>query len=147
MAKPSPLLLVLCFALAACQGSEEKQPDVDTVDVPPLLTVDIEQDVQEPERVPELVGVLPGHFPGDLPLYAPSSLVDFGSTGDGKHYVNLLSPHGRARVAGELEARLRRSGWTVELGPSGSRSLRKDGRRVQLVVEDSAPGATYRFEY
>lgn len=140
-------VLLLALAVAACRDPEEPRPDVEAVDVPPLLTVDVDQDVQEPERTPELAGVLPGDFPRDLPLYSPSSLVDFGRTEDGRPYVVLLSPHPRSRVVGELERRLRASGWAVAAGPQGSFRLRKDGRRLLLVVEDSRPGASYRFEY
>ncbi len=139
---------LLSLIVSSCHGPAEKQRDeIKTVDVPPLLTFDVEQDPQEAQRVPELAGVLPGDFPSDLPLYAPSSLIDFGSTEGGPRYVVLLSPHTRPRVAGELEKLLRESGWVVEPGPSSSQWLRKDGYRVRLVFEDSSPGARYRIEY
>ncbi len=137
---------ILLLVLVSCQSPEEPQAELETVDVPPILTIDIEQDEQEPERVPELVGVLPGDFPADLPLYAPSSLVDFGEA-EGGRYVTLLSPHVRSQVAEQMRQQLRAGGWTVEPDTAGSMWLRKAGKRVRLVLEDSPPGSTYRFEY
>ena len=149
VSRPTLLLTALAsMVLSSCGGSPEEQPqNVEAVDVPPMLTIAVEQDVQEVPRPPELVGVLPGDFPADLPIYAPSSLVDYGSTDDGRGYVVLLSPDGRSQVAGALEPRLREHGWALEPGPSGSLRLRKGEARLKLVYKDANPGCEIRIEY
>ena len=142
------IAVLASMTLFSCtRGPEEAPQEVEAVDVPPMLTVDVEQDVREVPRPPELVGVLPGDFPADLPVYAPSSLVDFGTTGAGRGYVDLLSPHGCSQVAGGLEPQLRDHGWTLERGSSGSSWLTKGAARLRLVYGEANPGCEIRIEY
>lgn len=135
------------FVAAGCQRTPGEEPrQIEVVDVPPPLTVDVEQDPQARPRKPELVGLLPEGFPADLPLHLPASLIDFGDGDGGRAYVTLASPEARARVRAGLLAAARRQGWSVEEGGSAL-ELRKGGRRVGLRLDDGRPGTVYRFDY
>ena len=139
------MLVPLC--LAGCRGGSEDAEErrLETVDVEPSISIDIEDDPTEVERAPALVGVLPSGFPEDMPLYLPASLIDFG-TGDGGRFVSLLTPHAQARVERELIEQARGAGWTAA-GSGGTRELSKGGLRLRLRIEDGNPGTLYHFEY
>lgn len=141
-------LLALGFG-TGCRGSaDDPKKPVETIDVSPGVEVDTSEDPQARARAPELVGVLPGDFPKDLPVYLPSSLVDFGTTAEGRRSVTLLTAHSLPRVRRELLARLEKSGWSSAAGAGESMlALRKGDRRAWLKLEDSRPGTTIRFEY
>lgn len=134
--------LTVMIWVTACRDAPDSPGELEAIDVPPPLTVDIEQDPQAKPKAASLTGVLPGDFPSDLPLYLPASVVDFGQTGDGLRFVSLLTPEGSSQLRRGLERALRDKGWA----PDGS-SWRKSGRRVRLKVEDDGPGTVYRFEY
>lgn len=137
------LLLAACSMLACFGGSGESSGVKEIIDVRDLPQVDTSQDPQAEARKPSLVGILPSDFPGDLPLYLPASLVDFGSN---PRSVDLLSPDALGRVRPELFRLIRAGGWTVQESGGGA-SLRKDSRRVRLIVREGQPGTLYRFEY
>lgn len=141
------LLLALLLAVGCGKTLEPSKPG-EMVDVPPPIEVDTEGDIREEVRVDDFAGALPEDFPKDLPLYQPSSLVDFGETSRG-FSVSLLSPDGLPKVRRSLYERLDNGGWQTSdgSGPGESVVLRKDGRRVWLTFEDGRPGTIYRFEY
>ncbi len=140
------LLLVLpCLAGCRDDSEEAQRARLETVDVAPALEIDPADDTTAVQRPAALVGVLPKGFPDDMPLYLPASLVDWGS-GAGGRYVNLLTPHGQARVEPRLTSLIRDGGWTVTRTGEGW-LLRKGVQRVRLWIEDARPGTLYRFEY
>lgn len=133
--------------LAGCRGRSDAPPRLEAVDVAPAIEIDPTDDQTEVERPPGLVGVLPATFPADLPLYLPSSLVDFGTTDDGWRYVELLTAHARQRVERGLGARVSERGWRPAGSVAGAKILEKDGRQVRLRFADGRPGTLYRVEF
>lgn len=140
------LLFVLGWAWGCRRDGEAGEERLEAVDVAPALTVETAADPAAVERPPELIGALPAGFPDDLPLYLPASLIDFGTGKEGR-FVSLLTPHGLARVEGQVTAQLRQAGWTATGSGAGTWTLRKGSRRVRLTIEDAKPGTFYRFEY
>jgi hypothetical protein len=146
--KTGAALILAMLAVAGCgQQSADaggKQAAPETVDVAPPLSVDTEGDVKAAPPKKGLVGVLPTDFPRDLPVYIPSSVIDFGKK-DGRRFVVLQSQDGR----GEVEAWLRRAagpaGYKVE-GSGGRMTLRKGERRVDLIVSGSGT-SEFRYQY
>ncbi len=94
-----------------------------------------------------LAGVLPSDFPPDLPVFRPSSIVDFGQPTSASRFVTVdtSAPAGQAR--GSLEGQLRRAGWRLEPISESTWSCTKDGRRVRVVLEDLRSGTRIRYEY
>lgn len=144
-------LLAAALLLAAACGPEgekegEEDPITEVVDVESAVAVDVSDDLQAPPPKPRLVGQLPADFPPDLPIHLPASLVDFGDLADGWRQVSLLTPDSRRAAGGDLEAELRRLGWTIE-GTGGDRwRLSKGKRRARLHFEPADPGTLYRYE-
>ena len=144
------LLAALLLVLGVACGDQGKEPgEAPTIDVPPALTVDVENDPQAVEETPELVGVLPSDFPAEVPLYVPASLIDFGRSPRGLRSVSLISPHPTSRVRRELDLLMRDRGWSAggsAAGENGTR-WRKGALEVWLQVENARPGTRYVFEY
>ncbi|NJL27022.1 MAG: hypothetical protein HC897_03630 [Thermoanaerobaculia bacterium] len=146
------LALLALGVVCGCGRTAERaaEPPLETVEVTPGLEVTTEGDQQAKPRPVELTGVLPPGFPADLPIYLPSSVVDFGAAASGYRQVELLTPHPRDQVAAVLEQRLRQKGWTVASG-EGARSnrkrLSKPGREAWLEVRDARPGTAFRYDY
>ena len=144
---PAGLCVVVLALLTACGRPGGEQQEVQTVDIPPPLTIEIESDQQAAEREPELVGILPGDFPEDLPIYLPASLIDFGSA-DGAGSVTLITPHTISRVRDELQRSAAAEGWSLEVDEAaGALTLQKGSRRARIRITNSAPGTTYQVEY
>jgi hypothetical protein len=93
-----------------------------------------------------MAGILPSDFPSDIPVFSPSSLVDFGSPGV-ERYVELDTPAPIRGVRASLEAQLASAGWSGS-GPSGETLLfSKAGRQLRVVLEDLSAGTRIRYEY
>lgn len=137
-------ILVLC----GCRPPADEFEELETIDVEPGVEIEIADDQKAAVRKPQLVGVLPTDFPADLPLYLPSSLVDYGRDDAGR-YISLLTPHGIDRVRGALPALLRDGGWRLsgDLGRSGAATLTKGSRQVGLRIENGRPGTLCRYTY
>lgn len=126
-------------------GQEAVSKPIPTEDVAPPLGagVSIAGDQQERARRSRFSGVLPGNFPGDVPVYEPSTLADFGTTGAGRSYVVLQTPDSLAVV---------RSRFLEQLGARGYRAgadgLMVEGEtRLLVSFEDARPGTRIRLEY
>ncbi len=140
------LLPVLMLSLWGCGGSSDARR-TETIDVPARLEVSTENDPQAAPVAAELSGVLPGDFPTDLPIYVPASLVDFGTTDDGRRSVSLYSSHATSRVRRHFAVLLREAGWTATDAGDGSLRLRKGPRRAWLWLENAKPGTAYELEW
>jgi hypothetical protein len=145
------LLVILLGGSLGCPRPSGPNDPGAIVDVPPSIEVTTENDPKERYRPPEFAGVLPSDFPADLPIYKPSSLMDFGETQRG-YLVSMLSPDRLSKVRRMLHENLSSDGWSAThaspaKGKGESVVLRKDGRRVWLHLEDGRPGTVYRFEY
>lgn len=148
MAKnPLALLIFAGFGLVACTGGDGAGTGTpsDVVDVPPALEIPIDNDQQAQPRKAEVSGIMPGDFPESLPLYLPSSLINFGN--DSKTaFVELLSPDSRSKVESELKNRLRANGWSSQPA-GGTFELSRQGQKARLTLGDGQPGTLYRYEY
>jgi hypothetical protein len=95
-------------------------------------------------RLPDsggLMGVLPGGVPDDLPIYEPSSVVDFEERA-GVGWVRLSTPNERPAVEASLREALDRAGWRAA-GDPWTRT--KADRTVRLSVRP-APGGGSEIE-
>ncbi len=142
--------LVLAAAGAGCDRSRQRQPrEIETVDVAPAIDADYstEGDLQAVRRGPEIAGVVPGGVPPDLPLFLPSSVVDFGDLGPGRSYVEFDTSSDVAAVRRWLGERLPAAGWTASaVGGEGLRAA-KGAREVTYRLTDLSPGTRIRLEY
>ncbi len=146
------LLGVAVSALLGCSDPEREgasRPDLETVEVAPspdaaLSTADDPQAVRRP---PEVAGVLPSDFPPDVPLYRPSSLVDFGEDPTGRPYVLFFTPDPPGQVEARLGADLERQGWRAAGGAGGLRRFRNEGREVTVGVSRASGGTEIRLTY
>lgn len=142
------LLLALAPSLAGCgqqaadAGAGQKAPE--TVDIAPAISVPTDGDVEAAAPRKGLVGVLPNDFPRDLPIYLPSSVIDFGKK-DGRRFVLLQSPDPRPGVEAWLRRAAADAGYRVE-GQGGRLQLRKGERRVTLGFAGQGT-SEFRYEY
>jgi hypothetical protein len=96
-----------------------------------------------PPAAPEGVsGVLPSDFPRDVPLYSPSSLVDFGEGPSGP-FVLFFSPDPADGVLQQLRRELSGRGW--EAGEEAT--WHKGNRQVRVLVRGEPTGTEIRVEY
>ncbi len=143
-------MAVLLVAAAACSPApppaSEKAPDLPTVEVTaaPDAAYSIEGDRVEQRANPNaMAGALPDGFPADIPLYRPSSLVDFTPRPEGGASVVFATPAEAAAVSGALQQKLRAAGW--QAGTAGNWT--KAGRKLRLVVEATPAGARFRYDF
>jgi len=147
----SVLLLAVALLVAiGCQGSKDRgrAEKLDTVDVGEGFDAGLTTayDAQAKQVGPEVSGVLPQGFPRDLPLYTPSSLVDFGEADAGMHYLEFDTSDSAAVVRRRLQADLSKSGWRP-LSADLATSFVKGDRQVGLTIRDLSPGARIRYVY
>ena len=150
-------LAVLLAAIAAllagpvaCSPSPppaaQKPGELATVEVAaaPDAAYSIADDKVERRANPNAIaGALPDGFPPDIPVYLPSSLVDFTSRPEGGAVVVFATPASVSTVSAALSQKLRAAGW--QAASSGAWS--KAGRRLRLTVEPTAAGSRFRFEF
>ncbi len=90
-------------------------------------------------------GVLPVDYPPDLPVYTPSSLIDFGSE-DGR-YVELTTPDPPDTVRERLSHQLEAAGWRSS-GSAGSRwTVSKEERSALILITGDSSGSEIRIDY
>lgn len=142
------LLIVGACGRNKTLGDDASKP-LETVDVDegPEAGLTTEFDEYAAARpVQEMAGILPSDFPSDVPVFSPSSLVDFGSPGAGR-YVELDTSAPIEGVRVTLESQLSGSGW----GSSGSGgdvlTFNKAGRQLKVVLQDLSAGTRIRYEY
>lgn len=136
------------------QPREERPAETVEVEAPAydaLIVGDEEYVATAPTpEAPGVAGVLPATFPGGLPLYAPSTIVDFHLQPEEPERVVFLSPERAETVAAAYFDQLRREGWRLtedepEIGRPGIWS--KGGRRVEILLEEARPGTWIRVTY
>jgi hypothetical protein len=103
-------------------------------------------DEQAKQMGPEVAGVLPEGFPRDVPLYIPSSLIDFGEGDGGRSYLEFDTSDSQAVVRRRLEADLSSSGWRPR-GSGPDASFAKGDRQIGLTLSDLRPGTRIRYVY
>lgn len=90
-----------------------------------------------------VAGALPDGFPPDIPVFRPSSLIDFLPRPEGGYVVVFATPSSSATVSSALGQALRVAGWQSE----GSGGWTKSGRKLRLAVQESAAGCRFRIEF
>lgn len=142
------LLLLGACGRGAGPGSDEVKP-LETVDVDegPEAALTTEHDeFAAPRPAQEIAGILPSDFPSDVPVFSPSSLVDFGSPGT-ERYVELDTSAPIGRVRSSVESDLSSSGWSSSGSASEALVFVKAGRELRVVLRDLSPGTRIRYEY
>jgi len=142
--------MLLALVLACGGGSDREAEDtldnLETEDVGDAFDAGLSTEEDTKGRLrkdPEIAGVLPGGFPTDVPLFKPSSIVDFGELDAGRYYLELDTSAPASAVSAELESSLAGFGWAKD----GGGALTKGGRSLRLVVNDLSPGTRIRYEY
>lgn len=137
-------------ALAGCSPAPppaaEKAAELPTVDVTaaPDAAYSIAGDqVEQRENPAALAGALPDGFPTDIPLFRPSSLVDFSARPEGGATVVFAAPANVETVSTAMAGKLRAAGWR----PEGAETWTKPGRRLRLTFQPTAAGSRLRFEF
>jgi hypothetical protein len=140
------LLLVACGPHAPDGGFGSD--DLSTEDVGPPVDFELstEEDVKGALVVEGVAGVLPDSYPRDLPLYQPSSLVDFGE-GSGGSFVEFYSPSGVRDVQETLSRQLEDSGWELRDRASSDWTVAHQDRTATIRFTDARPGTTIRVDY
>lgn len=140
-------VLPVLILLYACDRSapEKREPEpLETVEIGggPDATLTTEFDERAKRVEIDMGGVLPSNFPQDMPVFSPSSVVDFGPG-----YVELDSPVPVGEVRSSLGAQIQRSGWAVESIGDGGSMYSRNGLRVRVVLSDPGSGTRIRYEY
>jgi len=151
--RPVGIVMVILLFSGACgrkmgPGSDESKP-LETVEVDegPEAALTTEYDeFAAPRPAQEMAGVLPSDFPSDVPIFSPSSLVDFGSPG-GERYVELDTSAPMNGVRASLESQLSNAGWRSTGSSGEARVFTKAGRELRVVLQDLSAGTRIRYEY
>ena len=144
------LCLTVLVATAACSPapppSIEKAPELATVEVtaaPDAAYSTAEDRVEQRANPNAMAGALPDGFPADIPVFRPSSLVDFAPRPDGGATVVFATPAEVATVSSAMTQKLRGAGWQ----PGTAGNWTKAGRKLRLAVESTAAGSRFRIEF
>lgn len=143
------LITVVVLACGRSEPKAKKPKELETVDVGEGYDAGLSTDTDQRERriKSDIGGVLPSDFPADMPIFSPSSIVDFGQPGSSGSFVVVDTPVPRAEVTSSLGTRIQRSGWTVEsIGENGN-TYAREGRRVRVILTDLGTGTRIRYEY
>jgi hypothetical protein len=110
------------------------------------MTAEGDLTAQRGEASDALIGVLPEGVPSDLPIYRPSSLVDFGGGASMgvPGWVKLHSPDGAEKVTSQLRAALDASGWRNQGDPW---VRRKGDRTVRISIRSLGSGSEIEIAY
>jgi hypothetical protein len=140
------LLAVACGSPPPDGGSESGNLATEEVGPPVDFDLSTEEDVKGALVVEGVAGVLPESYPRDLPLYQPSSLVDFGE-GPGGSFVELYSPSRIRDVQETLGRELEDGGWELRDRASNDWTVAREDRSATIHFTDARPGTTIRVEY
>lgn len=143
------LVLLVCL-VAACASEVPDEPlQIETVDVELPIDAELstEGDLQAVERAAQISGLVPGDVPPDLPLFVPSSVIDFGGPAAGRAWVELDTGEPPAVVRRWLGERLPAAGWTVGAIGDDLVQAHKGARRIDYRLTDLAPGTRVHLEY
>ena len=137
-------------ALAACQPPAADEPLViETEEVAPPIDAELstEGDLKAAREAVQISGVVPGDVPPGLPIFVPSSVVDFGGPVGGRAYVELDTAERPAVVRRWLAERLPGAGWKIGAIGDNLVEAEKGPSRVAYRLTDLAPGTRIRLEY
>lgn len=111
----------------------------------PVENLTTEYDEVAPEQPQEQFGgVLPSGFPADVPVYTPSSLVEFGEGGG--RFVLLATPDAADAVRTSYRMTLESAGWQPAGGGREQR-FTKDERTLRVEVRDAGGASEIRIAY
>ncbi|MFQ5351196.1 MAG: hypothetical protein ACE5EG_12205 [Thermoanaerobaculia bacterium] len=150
MRRAHVILVVCCVLATACAPPPPEEPvELETVDVAPPLDAELstEGDLKAVQRAAAIAGVVPSDLPPDLPLFVPSSVIDFGGPAGGRSFVELDASEPPAVLRRWLGERLPAAGWTVGAIGDDLVQAHKGERRVDYRLTDLAPGTRIRLEY
>lgn len=138
------LALSLLIGCQRSRSGERRPVEIETVDVDfgydAALTTEADERAKQ-VRI-DLGGVLPSDFPAGLPVFSPSSVVDFGPG-----YVEVDTPVPEGEVRSSIAAQLERSGWTVgRIGGDGN-TYERAGVTVRIGLSAIGSGTRIRYEY
>ena len=143
-------LLVACGLAAACGAPAPREPvELETVDVAPPVDAGLStaDDLKAVQRAAEVSGLVPSDVPADLPIFVPSSVVDFGGPAAGRPFVELDTGAPPREVRRWLGERLPAAGWTVDAIGDSLVSAHKGRQTADYRLTDLAPGTRIRLEY
>ncbi len=144
------LAVVVLGAAVACGSPEPASVDPgEAVDVSasPVENLTTEFDEVAPQRSEEaLSGVLPSGFPADVPVYTPSSLIEFGD-GGGDRFVLLATETPADAVRATYRATLESAGWARVGGGSREERYSKDDRTLRVEVRSKGESSEIRIAY
>jgi len=151
--KFSGIVLLSLLAVGACgrntlPGGEASKP-LETVDVDAGPEAELTTDFDEfatPRPTQEMAGVLPSDFPSDVPVFVPSSLVDFGSPG-GERFIELDTSAPLDGVRTSVSSQLSSTGWSSSDSNGETLVFRKASRELRVVLQDLSAGTRIRYEY
>ena len=123
----------------------------------PLVTVEVHEgpevgfttandEFAAPRPTQEMAGILPSDFPSDVPVFSPSSLVDFGSPG-AERFVELDTSAPIKGVRASLESQLSNAGWNSSGSTDEAMVFVKSGRQLRVIVKDLSAGTRIRYVY
>lgn len=142
------MMLVTALALMACGSPEPATVDAGEpveVTASPVENLTTEHDEVAPQRPQEqMAGVLPSGFPADVPVYTPSSLVEFGEGGG--RFVLLATPNAADSVRTSYRMTLESAGWS-HAGGGREQRFTKDDRTLRVEVRSTGGGSEVRIAY
>lgn len=140
-------ILAFLIVLPGCNRSTEQpgEPkELETVDIGGGIDAELTTEFDERAKQVgiEMGGVLPSDFPPQMPVFSPSSVVDFGPG-----FVELDTPSSAAAVRSSLGRQIQQAGWTVDSVGDGGSLYSHEGYRVRVIVSDAGSGSRVRYEY
>ena len=142
----SSALLLGAACSPAPPPAAERSQELATVEVTaaPDAALSTAEDRIERRADPNaMAGALPDGFPPDIPVYRPSSLVDFTARPEGGYRVAFASPAEASTVRSAMTRKLGAAGW--QAGAPGDWT--KAGRKLRFTVESSAAGSRFHLEF
>ena len=134
--------------LLACSSPEPTAVDAGEpveVTASPVENLTTEHDEVAPPQVEEpMAGVLPSGFPSDVPVYTPSSLIEFGEGGG--RFVLLATPDAVDKVRESYRMTLESAGWR-RTGGGREERFAKEERTLRVEVRSRATGSEIRIAY
>ncbi len=86
---------------------------------------------------------LPSDFPRDLPLYASSSVINYGPANPDRRFIELSIPAQPGVVERRYTSQLESAGWR----PREDGSFERGGRSIWVTYREGTPGTWIRIEY
>jgi hypothetical protein len=139
--------VLVLVALPACDrsaGNSGETKPLETVDVDGGFDAGLTTDFDERAKPVEIDmgGVLPSDFPQEMPVFSPSSIIDFGPG-----FVEVDTPVPVTEVQTSLGVQIRRAGWAVDSIGDGGSVYTRGAYRVRVLVRDAGTGTRIRYEY